>query len=188
MPGRTADGCSQNPPACGVDSSGSWRACTAGGRRPGVDLSVVAPTLQPLRDPTTVHRRLRDAHAETLAATVDAGRAVASTWDADAVEDSTRITEPLETQLRERGLDAALLELLATGADALDTSIQGDPVTAPPYLSITGRGPVLRATLADGPRLVATVGLFAVERRPARYRFRDPDPAACLEVEVRDER
>lgn len=134
---------------------------------------------------TAVRERLRDAHAETLAATVDAGREIAGTWERDAVRDSARITEPLEALLRERGLDAALLDLLATGAEALDAAIQGDPVPAPPYLAITGRGPVLRATLADGRRLVVTVGPFEIERRPTRYRFRDPGPADALSVDLR---
>lgn len=133
----------------------------------------------------TVRRRLLDAHPETLAATADAARAVASTWDADAVGDAGRITGPLESMLRERGLDIALLDLLGTGADALDASIRGDPVPALPYLAITSRGAVLRATLGDGGRLVLTLAVFEIERHPTRYRFRDPDPADALLVGLR---
>lgn len=139
-----------------------------------------------MQDPErTVRERLLDAHAETLAATAAACREVAAAWDDDVVADSALVTEPLEALLRERGLAVALLDLLTTGAAALDSSIRGDPVAAPPYLAITGRGPVLRATLADGRRLVVTVELFAIERRPTRYRFRDPEPADGLSAALR---
>lgn len=139
-----------------------------------------------MEDPeATVRRRLLDDHREPIAATVEAARAVADAWEDDSVTDAARITEPLARRLRERGLDRALLALLPAGADALGTAVAGEPVTALPYLAVTGRGPVVRATLADGCRLVVTVAPFAVAgRRPARYRFRDLDPAAALEVEL----
>lgn len=136
-------------------------------------------------DPLTIRRRLLDDHRATLATTVDAARAVAAGWDGEAVADPNRITAFLERELRDRGLATDLLALLETGADVLDTEVQGDPVAAPPYLAVTGRGPVVRATLADGRRLVIVVSLFAVERDPTRYRFRDPGPDDVLGVELR---
>lgn len=136
-------------------------------------------------DPRTIRTELVEAHGATLAATVDAARAVVVGWDGDAVGDPDRITAFLEGELRDRGLATDLLALLHTGADVLDTEVQGDPVAAPPYLAVTGRGPVVRATLGDGRRLVVVVSLFAVERDPTRYRFRDPGIEAVLGVDLR---
>lgn len=132
-----------------------------------------------------VHRRILDEHRETVAAVVDAGTAVAAAVDSWPVTDGTRLRRPLDGVLGERGLLAPLLAVLATGADALDTEIRGNPVTAPPYLVVTSRGPLCRGTLADGRRLVVELSLFAVETRPRRYRFRDPTVEDCLQVTLR---
>lgn len=132
-----------------------------------------------------VRRRLVATHRETLAATVDAGGAVARAWPADRVADAGAVRRPLETVLRERGLVTDLLDLLEAGAGVMDASIQGSPVPAPPYLAITSRGPLCRATLSGGDRLVVRVALFGVGPEPPRYRFLDPDPEECLRVQLR---
>lgn len=128
---------------------------------------------------------IADAHRETLAAAVDAGRTVARAWPDETVTDADAVVDPLERVLRERGLPADLLATLDTGAGAVDASIRGSPVPAPPYLAVTSRGPVCRATLSDGRRLVVEPVLFDVGRRPPRYRFADPAPDECLRVRLR---
>jgi hypothetical protein len=132
-----------------------------------------------------VRRRILADHRETVAAVLDTGAAVASGIEGWPVTDAEQIRQPLDTRLRERDLLGPVLALLATGADALDAEIQGQPVTAPPYLVVTSRGPLCRGTLTDGRRLVVELGLFAVERRPRRYRFRDPTVEECLQVTLR---
>lgn len=117
--------------------------------------------------------------------TVDAARTVAAAWPDETVRDPSAIAAPLERELRERGLVEDLLATLDTGAAAIDESIRGAPVPAPPYLSVTSRGPVCRATLSGGDRLVVEPVLFAVDRRPARYRFADPAVEECLRVHLR---
>ena len=60
--------------------------------------------------------------------------------------------------------------------------LAADPVAAPPYVTVTSLGPVLRAPLTTG-RLVVRVEVFAVERvsgEAARYVRRDADPAASV--------
>lgn len=126
-----------------------------------------------------------DEHRETVAAVVDAGAAVVSTVECLPVTDGDRLRRPLETRLRERGLTAQLLGLLATGADALDTEIEAEPVPKAPYLVVTSRGPLCRGTLTDGRRLVVELAVFAVERQPSRYWFRDPTVEECLQVSLR---
>lgn len=133
---------------------------------------------------TSLDGSILRAHRSCLAAVVDAGVDVAAGLT-EPVTDPEAVRGPLDRQLRERGLHRELLAVLDTAADAAGGTIQGQPVAAPPYLTVTSRGPVCRATLADGRRLVVTCALFAVERRPRRYTFRDPSPAECLEVSLR---
>lgn len=129
-----------------------------------------------------VRRRILNEHRDTVAAVVEAGTAVVSAIDDRPVTDGDRIRQPLDATLEDRGLRAPLLDLLVTGANALDAEIRGTPVAAPPYLVVTSRGPLCRGTLADGERLVVELSLFAVESRPRRYRFRDPTVEECPQV------
>jgi ferric-dicitrate binding protein FerR (iron transport regulator) len=133
-----------------------------------------------------VRQQVLDEHRETVAAVIDAGAAVASEVEHRPVTDGDHLRNPLETRLRERGLAVRLLGVLTTGAGALDTGMAAEPVAGPPYLVVTSRGPLCRGTLADGRRLVVELPLFAVERRPPRYRFRDPTVEECLQVSLRD--
>ena len=134
---------------------------------------------------STIRTRLREAHRETLQSVIDAGRSVATAWPTDVVQESGAVTEPLEHLLRERGLAEDLIEMLQTGTAAMDETVQGRPIPAPPYLVITSRGPVCRGTVSDGRRLVVVLELFAVRRAPTRYQFRDPTPEDLLSVSVR---
>lgn len=121
-------------------------------------------------------------HRETITAVVDAGATVAAAIEEWPVTDGDVIRQPLDRLLRDRGLDAALLGALDTGADALDSRVQGQPVAAPPYFVVTSRGPICRGTLADGRRLVIEYALFDVDTQPRRYQFVDTEPEQCLQV------
>jgi hypothetical protein len=134
---------------------------------------------------STIRTRLLEAHRETLQSVIDAGRSVATAWPTDGVQESGTVTEPLEHLLRERGLAADLLGMLQIGTAAMNDTVQGRPIPAPPYLVITSRGPICRGTLSDGRRLVVVLELFAVRRSPTRYRFRDPTPEELLSVSIR---
>lgn len=131
-----------------------------------------------------LRRRLLAAHAETISDVVDTGAAVATAIEEWPVTDGDTIRVPLDRLLRDRGLQTPLLATLDTGADAVGEAIRGAPVTAPPYLVVTSRGPLCRATLADGRRLVIEFELFEVDTQPRRYRFREPGHEECLQVTV----
>lgn len=113
-----------------------------------------------------------------------AGRAVASSWSEAAVSERKDVTEPLARRLERSGLTGELLDVLETAVRATGGEAVGEPVPAPPYLVVTSRGPLCRVTLAEGRRLVLVFELFDVERGPRRYRFRDPAPETCLQVEL----
>ncbi|WP_147439898.1 hypothetical protein [Haloarcula sp. Atlit-7R] len=134
---------------------------------------------------STIRTRLLESHRETLQSVIDAGHSVATAWPTDDVQESGAVTEPLERLLREQGLTADLLGMLQTGTAAINDTVQGRPIPAPPYLVITSRGPLCRGTLSDGRRLVVVLELFAVRRSPTRYRFRDPTPEELLSVSIR---
>jgi len=95
------------------------------------------------------------------------------------------VTGPLGQFLTARDLKTQLVTILEDGARLLDDPIQGMPVPAPPYLVVTSRGPICRASLASGDRLVITVSLFAVDTSPRAYRFLDPTPEESLTVRLR---
>jgi hypothetical protein len=131
-------------------------------------------------------RHLLDAHHETIVEVCEAGRAVAASWSEGAVQDPSRVTDPLTSQLGDE-LPEQLLDGLETAVAATGHQLQGTPVPAPPYFVVTSRGPLCRGTLDDGRRLVVLFELFSIERRPRTYRFRDPSPATCLRVRLRGE-
>jgi len=116
---------------------------------------------------------------------IDAGQTVADSWPNDTVTDAKAITEPLDRVLRTRGLYDELLALLRDGVASIDETIQGNPVPDIPYLSITSRGPICRATMASDRRLVIVLELFTIDRDQSQYRFLDPAPEDCLRVHVR---
>jgi len=132
-----------------------------------------------------VRSRLLSAHGETLRGVIAAGRSVAAPWEAEAVSEAETVTRPLSDAIAAAGLSPDLLAALGDGASALGAGIAGEPVPAPPYLVVTSRGPVCRATLDDGRRLVVTFVLFGVDRRPPCYRFLDPTPSELLDVRLR---
>jgi hypothetical protein len=100
-------------------------------------------------------------HADVLDAVAASADAVAGDWPGARTRDASAVADPLAAELRERGVLAALPELLAAAVDAAGGALQADPVPAPPYVAVTSRGPVLRATLDEG-RLVVTLAVFRV--------------------------
>lgn len=138
-------------------------------------------------------RRLLADHHGTLAGVIAAADAVVADRDGPATA-SAAVTDPLSTALDDRDLLEPLLSALADAADAAGGDLPHEPAAAPPYLTVTSRGPVLRATL-DAGRLVVVVGVFAVERdsdghddsvapaTPVSYRRGGDRPETVLTVE-----
>jgi len=114
---------------------------------------------------TAVRERILTGHRGTLAATLDAADAVATSG---ALSDGRALRRRLRARLDDRGLLAAYPVVLRTAVDAAGLALAADPVAAPPYVVVTSRGPVLRGSTGDG-RLVVAVRAFDV-------RSSDPDP------------
>lgn len=132
-------------------------------------------------------RRVRDrllaTHAKPLAATIDAADAVAAARD-DPATRREQVVVPLRAALDRAGLLERYPAMLVDAAEVLGEALPASPVAVPPYVTVTSRGPALRATLPEG-RLVVLIDVFAVERDPVRYVRRGRRPEDVLTVERR---
>ncbi len=113
---------------------------------------------------------------------------VSAAWPERGPTDRDQVVEPLRAVLSEAGLLSAYPSVLAECVAAAGGELRAEPVPAPPYVVVTGVGPVLRATL-DAGRLVVTLAVLDVEReagdgRP-RYVRGATTPEAAVSVEVR---
>lgn len=139
-------------------------------------------------DPGATREHLLTERRAVVEATLERADAVASSWSGGATTDRDGVVEPLRAALSRAGLLGAYPAVLAECVAAAGGELRAEPVAAPPYVTVTSRGPVLRATL-DGGRLVVTLAAFDVERaggdeRP-RYVRGATTPEAAVGVEVR---
>ncbi|WP_232686618.1 hypothetical protein [Halobacterium zhouii] len=104
---------------------------------------------------------VREEHTGVVTRLDSCADAVAASWGADSVEDAGAIATPLEGCLDEAGVLDRLPDVLAGAVDAAGAELAASPVAAPPYVVVTSRGVVLRATV-DAGRLVVRVDAFRV--------------------------
>ena len=131
-----------------------------------------------------VRRAVLDDHESLLETILDCADGVAASWDDEGTTERQRVVEPFERLLAERGVVDRLPALLADAVAALGEEFPAEPVAAPPYLTVTSVGPVLRATLA-GARLVITIQVFAIEHDPTRYVRGAATPSEALAVALK---
>lgn len=82
-------------------------------------------------------------------------------WDRARVTDPAAVTDPFECCLEAGGINDRLVTVLTTTAETLGYELPATPVPAPPYVIVTSRGPVLRASLPVG-RLVVGFDAFGL--------------------------
>lgn len=119
------------------------------------------------------------AHRETTAAVRTAAEEAARELDEPSPRDA--VTAALEAAIDE-DLRGALVVLLRDAVDATGRELLAEPVPASPYLVVTARGPLVRATLDDG-RLVVLVRAF--RRAGGGYVRATPDPEEAVSVRYR---
>lgn len=122
-----------------------------------------------------------EVHRDTVAAVLEAADAAAATLDGPADRDAVvaALADALGPGVRE-----ALVELLVDAVGATGQELQAEPVPASPYLVVTARGPLVRATLADG-RLVVLVRALERAGDGRRYVRAGDDPAGAVEARFR---
>ncbi len=125
--------------------------------------------------------RLRTQHEAVIGSIDDCAERVATSWADDRVGDRRLVVEPFRTTLEDRGVLAELPTVLADVVEHLGYDLPATPVAAPPYVVVTSRGLLLRATLPPG-RLVIAVECFEVCRDPDPF-YRRPE-GATVDVEL----
>jgi hypothetical protein len=103
---------------------------------------------------------------------------------ADGVEGTpdAQLSDALGDCLREAGILDRLPGVLVGTVEAVGEKLAAEPVASPPYVVVTGVGPLLRATLDPG-RLVVTVAAF--RKTSSGYVRAGRTPEEALTVEVR---
>lgn len=122
-----------------------------------------------------------DEHAAVIAAIDRCADAVVESWDAASVTDGAAVVGPLRACLAEHGVLDALTDVLADAVEAAGYTLRATPVAAPPYVVVTSRGPVCRATVADG-RLLLRFRAFELTDENEYVRGRSGD--AMLDVDL----
>lgn len=114
----------------------------------------------PVLDTTAARDAVRE-HDAVISTIGECADAVAATWDGDTVADSDRLTPLLRRALDDAGALDALITVLRDAVAAAGGSLDAPPVAAPPYVVVTSRGPILRATI-DDTRLLVRIDCFDV--------------------------
>lgn len=110
-----------------------------------------------------VRARLLAAHRPALQRALSCADAVAAGWDGETTTDRAAVVEPYRAALEEAEALDPLVAALVDAVDHAGDAVAATPVPDVPYLAVTGRGVVLRAPLAGGGRIVATLRAFAVD-------------------------
>lgn len=132
-----------------------------------------------------VREYLHSEGRETILATLRCADRVAKRWGGDSTTSRNAVVGPLSRELRETGLLSRFPDLLSAAVAAAGFSLPARPVPAPPYVVVTSRGPVLRATLTEG-RLVISFCLFDVIRGgETRYVRATNDHRSAISVELK---
>ena len=136
----------------------------------------------PVRD---AQRRIQDEHVAILEGIDHCADQIAEPWDTARTTDRNAVTERLRSALEATGLLEQLPLVLADVVAATGYELSATPVPAPPYVVVTSRGPMLRATIDPG-RLVIRFDAFDVVRdddpaHPPAYRRRN---GVCVDVSL----
>ena len=133
----------------------------------------------------TIRERLLTEHRATIDGVLDAAIAVTEALELNGQTATRRtITEPFSAVLEHRGHQREFPAMITTTADAAHLSLPAPPVPAPPYVTVTGRGPILRVA---GPnrRVVVLIKAFElVDDSEAEYRLLRADPEDALDVSI----
>lgn len=128
----------------------------------------------PVRD---ARRRIQEEHAAIVEGIDHCADQVSDPWDTARTTDREAVSEGLRSALAATGLLEQLPLVLADVVESTGYELRASPVAAPPYVVVTSRGPILRATIDPG-RLVIRFDVFDVIRDaepglPPAYRRRN---------------
>jgi len=124
-------------------------------------------------DPDAARECVTTEYTEVVSSVGACADAGATSWESATTDDGSALAASLRSRLAESGTLDALPGVLAGAVAAAGGELTAEPVAAPPYVAVTSRGPVLRATL-DGGRFVVTLAVFRVTD-DNRYERTDAD-------------
>jgi len=107
-------------------------------------------------DPAAAEAHLHDTHGETLAAVADCLAAAAEGLPRPAGR--ATVVARQEAALGRAGLLEPLVDLLEAAVSGAGADLAARPVAAPPYVVLTGRGPMLRGSAGDRRLVVLLQG------------------------------
>lgn len=112
-------------------------------------------------------------HREPFAMVLDCADRVTEDWDGRDAQPSTTdrdvVTGSLRAALAETGVLERFPAVLRAAVVAGGGTLQGEPVAAPPYVTVASRGPILRGPVGPDRRIVIACEVFDVAPRPRRY-------------------
>ncbi len=147
-------------------------------------LFLQCSSIATVSETAVVREYLLDTHEDLLETILACAASVAESWDGEATTERQAVVNPFEHALERAGIMDRLPTMLVGAARALGEELPAEPVPAPPYLTVTSVGPVLRATFDSG-RLVVTIRAFDIERDPTRYVRGPANPVSALAVEFK---
>lgn len=133
-----------------------------------------------------IRERVLQRHAATISCAIEAANAVADKWPTDTSPPEATVRAELREELARRNAFGSFVDVLSTAVDASELEDVPALVPAPPYVTVTSLGPVLRATGTNG-RLVLTFEVFIIDRGPPiRYRRTGDHATEVLTIEYVD--
>ncbi|WP_092903672.1 hypothetical protein [Halostagnicola kamekurae] len=118
-------------------------------------------------------RRVQREHESIVDGIDYCADAVSESWDDDSVADRRHVVEPMQSALESAGILERLPVVLSDAVEAAGYELPATPVASPPYVVLTSRGPLCRATVEPG-RILIRFDAFSVSRTPEPvYRRRD---------------
>ncbi|MCU4750535.1 hypothetical protein OB919_00830 [Halobacteria archaeon AArc-curdl1] len=121
---------------------------------------------------TTVEAHIHQEHADVCSAIEVCADAVAETWSTPSVTGGRAIVDPFRTRLERTGVLERLPGVLADLVVTAGYRLSAPPAPAPPYVVVTSRGVLLRATIEPG-RLVVELEAFELDPERHTYSRRD---------------
>lgn len=118
---------------------------------------------------TAISRFVTSRHEPFLTDIESAATAVTESWECDWVDDPSAIVDPLGCELDRRNVIDRCPRVIEDVLSELGSRPFAPIVAAPPYVVVTSRGPMLRATL-DECRIILLIRVFSVDTGgPVRY-------------------
>ncbi len=108
-------------------------------------------------------RRIQRDHEPIIDGIDYCADAVAESWDGTQTTERNRVVDPLRSALESAGILESLPIVLADAVESAGYELEATPVPSAPYVVLTSRGPICRATIEPG-RVLIRFDVFDVVR------------------------